>query len=106
MHARTDSQNTEGGAGWAEHLRWAALESGTSSLGRLRSSIDLAGRARVPAASSLRLPFDAPGGNYRNIKDKHVKHSHGAGTLPFNDTHVSFIIIIITIIFYHDRDGV
>ena len=29
MHARTDSQNTEGGAGWAEHLRWAALESGS-----------------------------------------------------------------------------
>ena len=28
-----------------------------------------------------------PGGNYRNIKDKHVNHSHGAGTLPFNDTH-------------------
>ena len=27
-----------------------------------------------------------PGGNYRNIKDKHVNHSHGAGTLPFNDT--------------------
>ena len=68
MHARTDSQNTEGGAVWAEHLRWAALESGSFFSGPSRASTDLARRARVPAGSSTPLPFDAgqdfsPSGN-------------------------------------------
>ena len=59
VHARTDSQNTEGGAVWAEHLRWAALESGSVFFGPSRASTDLARRARVPAGSSTPLPFDA-----------------------------------------------
>ena len=68
VHARTDSQNTEGGAVWAEHLRWAALESGSFFSGPSRASTDLARRARVPAGSSTPLPFDAgqdfsPSGN-------------------------------------------
>ena len=58
MHARTESQNTEGGAVWAEHLRWAALESGSFFSGPSRASTDLARRARVPAGSSTPHPFD------------------------------------------------
>ena len=69
MHARTESQNTEGGAVWAEHLRWAALESGGFFSGPSRASTDLARRARVPpAGSSTPLTFDSwqdfsPSGN-------------------------------------------
>ena len=33
VHARTESKNTQGGAVCAEHLRWAALESGSFFLG-------------------------------------------------------------------------
>ena len=80
MHARTDSQNTEGGAVWAEHLRWAALESGSFFSGPSRASTDLARRARVPAGSSTPLPFDAgqdfsPSGNgtVRPLCERYVR---------------------------------